>query len=164
LLLVRAAVFRAVHEHHASVPNAVTHLYRSTRPVTREIWQTRPDPGRGVVPVPVAEPALAALEQIVAARANVPKEKPVSIEPWTSAAQAKDSLGKLLTEIELAPSDPSLRHYLALGALCELLCRTRLPAATDQRLRDIVAFAQREGAKPPVMELMMTSIRKIVAG
>jgi hypothetical protein len=164
LLLVRAAVFRAVHEHHATVPNAVTQLYRATRPFTREIWQTRPDPGRAAPSVPVAEPALAALEQIVAARANVPKERPVTIEPWTTAAQAKESLGKLLAEIELAPPDPTLRHYLALGALCELLCRTRLPPATDQRLRDIVAFAQREGAKAHVTELMMTSIRKIVAG
>ena len=52
----------------------------------------------------------------------------------------------------------------ALGALSELLSRARLPATTDQRLRDIVAYAQRDGAKPQVIELMMTALRKIVSG
>lgn len=163
LLLVRAAVFRAVHEHFAAVPNAVAYLYRATRTVTREVWSSRPDPTR-VGAVPVAEPALGALEQILAARASIPKEKPVTIEPWTTAQQAKENLAKFLSEIELAPPDPTLRHYLALGALSELLARTRLPAPTDQRLRDIVAYAQRDGAKPHVIELMMTALRKIVAG
>jgi hypothetical protein len=165
LLLVRAAVFRAVHDHIAVLPSAVAYLYRATRSVTREIWTTKADPSRNAaLPVPVAEPALGALEQILAARANIPKEKPVVIEPWVSAAQAKEHLGKFLVEIELAPQDPMLRHYLALGALCELLVRARLPSATDQRLRDIVAYAQRDGMKPHVIELMMTALRKIVAG
>lgn len=165
LLLVRAAVFRAVHDHIAVLPSAVAYLYRATRSVTREIWTTKTDPSRNAaIPVPVAEPALGALEQILAARANIPKEKPVAIEPWVSAAQAKEHLGKFLGEIELSPNDPMLRHYLALGALCELLVRARLPSATDQRLRDIVAYAQRDGMKPHVIELMMTALRKIVAG
>jgi hypothetical protein len=164
LLLVRAAVFRAVQEHAASVPNAVHYLYRATRHVTREIWMTKPDPARAAIPIPVAEPALGALEQILAQRANVPREKPASIEPWTTAQQAKENLGKFLTEIELSPPDPTLRHYLALGALSELLCRTRLPPQTEQRLHEIVAYAQRDGAKPQVIELMMTALRKIVSG
>ena len=164
LLLVRAAVFRSVHEHHEAVPSAVAYLYRATRPVTREIWPTRPEAGRPAGPIPVAEPALGALEQVVAARAVVPKEKPATIEGWTSAQLAKEQLGKYLAEIEIAPTDPNLRHYLALGALSELLVRTRLPAQTDQRLRDIVAYAQRDGAKPHVIELMMTALRKIVSG
>jgi hypothetical protein len=163
LLLVRAAVFRAVHEHYVAVPNAVAYLYRATRTVTREVWSSKLDPGRAGA-IPVAEPALGALEQILAARASIPKEKPVTIDPWTSAQQAKENLSRYLAEIELAPPDPTLRHYLALGALSELLSRTRLPAPTDQRLRDIVAYAQRDGAKPHVIELMMTALRKIVAG
>ena len=163
LLLVRAAVFRAVHDHYANVPNAVAYLYRGTRTVTREIWSSKQEAGRQVA-IPVAEPALGALEQILAARANIPKEKPVAIEPWITAQQAKENLARYLGEIELAPQDPSLRHYLALGALSELLSRTRLPSPTDQRLRDIVAYAQRDGAKPHVIELMMTALRKIVAG
>ncbi len=163
LLLVRAAVFRAMHEHQASVPNAVAYLYRATRGVTREIWSSKVDLSR-TGSIPVAEPALGALEQILAARAVVPKEKAATVEPWTSAQQAKENLGKYLSEIELSPEEPALRHYLALGALSELLSRTRLPAATDQRLRDIVLYAQRDGAKPHVIELMMTALRKIVAG
>ncbi|MBK8253594.1 MAG: hypothetical protein IPK82_13120 [Polyangiaceae bacterium] len=161
LLLVRAAVYRAVHDHHQNVTNAVDYLFRATRSVTREIWTARTDAGR---PVPVAEPALAVFEQVVASRAQLPREKQAQIEPWTSAAQAKEHLGKYLTEIELAPADPSLRYYLALGALCELVTRTRLPAPTDQRLREIIAYAQRDGTKPVVIELMMTALRKIVSG
>ena len=164
LLLVRAAVFRAVLEHHESVPNAVSYLVRATRQVTREIWTTRPDPARQQIPIPVAEPALGALETIIASRAHVPKEKPAAVEPWTTAAQAKENLARFVVEIELAPADPTLRHYLALGALSELMCRTRLPGPTEQRLRDIVAYAQRDGAKPQVIELMMTALRKIVSG
>lgn len=164
LLLVRAAVFRAVMEHHEAVPNAVFYLVRATRQVTREIWSTRPEPGRAPPPMPVAEPALGALEQVVAARAHVPKEKPASVEPWTTATQAKENLARFVVEIELSPPDPTLRHYLALGALSELMCRTRLPGPTEQRLRDIVAYAQRDGAKPQVIELMMTALRKIVSG
>lgn len=164
LLLVRAAVFRAVHEHMEAVPHAVAYLHRATRAVTREIWTTRPDPARPPGPIPLAEPALGALEQIIGARALVPREKPAAIEGWPTAQQAKEQLGKYLAEIEAAPADPNLRHYLALGALSELLSRARLPATTDQRLRDIVAYAQRDGAKPQVIELMMTALRKIVSG
>ena len=164
LLLVRAAVFRAVLEHHETVPNAVSYLVRATRQVTREIWTTRPDPARPQPSIPVAEPALGALETIVASRAHVPKEKPAAVEPWTTAAQAKENLARFVTEIELSPPDPTLRHYLTLGALSELMCRTRLPGPTEQRLRDIVAYAQRDGAKPQVIELMMTALRKIVSG
>lgn len=164
LLLVRAAVYRAVFEFFDAVPHAVAYLYRATRPVTREIWTTRPDPLRPAGPVPVAEPALGALEQVVAARALVPKEKPAAIEQWSTAVQAKEQLARYLGEIEIAPPDPALRHYLAVGALTELLVRARLPAATDQRLRDIVAYAQRDGAKSHVIELMMTALRKIVSG
>src|SRR5689334_13797692 len=99
LLLVRAAVFRAVHDHIAVLPSAVAYLYRATRSVTREIWLTRGDAARtGTISIPVAEPALAAFEQILTARANVPKEKPAVIEPWVSAAQAKEHLGKYLVE------------------------------------------------------------------
>jgi hypothetical protein len=164
LLLVRAAVFRALHEHVEAVPHAVAYLYRATRGITREVWTTRQDPTRATGPLPLAEPALGALEQIITARGTLPKEKPAAVDGWTTAQQAKEQLGKYLGEIEIAPADPTLRHYLALGALSELLVRTRLPPATDQRLREIVAFGQRDGAKPHVVELMMTALRKIVTG
>ena len=41
--------------------------------------------------------------------------------------------------------------------------RTKLPPQTDQRLRDIVAHAQREGAKPAAIDLMMTALQRINA-
>jgi hypothetical protein len=79
----------------------------------------------------------------------------------TSAAQAKEHVARYLQEIDRAPADASLRHFLALGALTELLVRTKLPTQTDQRLRDIVAHAQREGAKTAAIDLMMTALQRI---
>jgi hypothetical protein len=70
-------------------------------------------------------------------------------------------VARYLGEIDKAPGDPPLRHFLALGALTELLVRTKLPAQTDQRLRDIVSHAQREGAKIPAIDLMMTALQRI---
>ena len=94
-------------------------------------------------------------------RAQVPKEKALAIEPMTSAAQAKEHVARYLTEIDRAPGDPPLRHFLALGALTELLVRTKLPPQTDQRLRAIVSHAQREGAKTSAIDLMMTALQRI---
>ena len=49
------------------------------------------------------------------------------------------------------------------GYTPELLVRTKLPAKTEQRLRDIVAYAQRDGAKPGTIDLLMTALSRIVA-
>ncbi len=89
----------------------------------------------------------------MAVRGQVPEETPLHIDPLTTAALAREHLGRYLREIERAPADPMLRHFLAIGALSELLVRTKLPAKTEQRLRDIVAYAQRDGAKPGTIEL-----------
>jgi hypothetical protein len=81
----------------------------------------------------------------------------------TSAAQAKEHVARYLAEIDKGPQDAGIRHFLALGALTELLVRTKLPPQTDQRLRDIVAHAQREGAKTSAIDLMMTALQRINA-
>lgn len=145
--LVRATVFRAIHEYRDALPEAVAHLYRCT------------GMGRDA-----PEPALLVLDRVVASRAHHPGEKPLAIDPLTSATQAKEHVARYLAEIDRSPLDPGLRHYLAIGALTELLARARLPAQTDVRLRDIVSHAQREGAKQGSIDLMMTALQRIAGG
>ncbi|MEO5731575.1 MAG: hypothetical protein ABI134_19965, partial [Byssovorax sp.] len=60
--------------------------------------------------------------------------------------------------------DPTLRHFLAVGALSELLARAKLPSQTELRLRDIVSHAQREGAKQGSIDLMMMALQRIAGG
>jgi len=145
--LVRATVFRAIHEYRDALPEAVAHLYRCT------------GMGRDA-----PEPALLVLDRVVASRAHHPGEKPLAIDPLTSATQAKEHVARYLAEIDRSPLDPGLRHYLTIGALTELLARARLPAQTDVRLRDIVSHAQREGAKQGSIDLMMTALQRIAGG
>jgi len=145
--LVRATVFRAIHDYRDLLPDAVAHLYRCT------------GMGRDA-----PEPALLVLDRVVSARAHHPGEKPLAIDPLTSAAQAKEHVGRYLVEIDRAPPEPALRHFLALGALSELLARAKLPAQTELRLRDIVSHAQREGIKQGSIDLMMTALQRITGG
>ncbi len=155
--LVRSAVFRAIYEFKDSLPDAVAHLYRCTGTGRDAPGTARVSSGQ----LQAVEPALVVMERVIVARAQVQKEKPLAIEPMTSASQAKEHVARYLLEIDRAPADPPLRHFLALGALTELLVRTKLPTQTDQRLRDIVAHAQREGARNPAIELMMTALQRI---
>jgi hypothetical protein len=155
--LVRSAVFRAIYEFKDPLPDAVAHLYRCTGPGRDASGAARVSSGQ----LQAVEPALVVMERVIVARAQVQKEKPLAIEPMTSASQAKEHVARYLLEIDRAPADPPLRHFLALGALTELLVRTKLPTQTDQRLRDIVAHAQREGARNPAIELMMTALQRI---
>ncbi|KYG02625.1 hypothetical protein BE20_50230 [Sorangium cellulosum] len=162
VLLIRCTVFRAIYEHGEAMPDAVAHLYRCTAAATRELAQAEGGARRGNA-AGVAEPAFLAMERLVTLRGQVPEEKPLHIDPLTTAALAREHLGRYLREIERAPADPVLRHFLAIGALSELLVRTKLPAKTEQRLRDIVAYAQRDGAKPGTIDLLMTALSRIVA-
>ena len=148
--LVRAAVFRAVYEFREALPDAVANIYRASGVAKR-----------GVVAEP--EAAFAAFERVVAAKAVVVKEKPLLLDPLTTAQQAKEHVGRYIVEIERASTDPGLKHYLALGALCELLVRAKLPAQTSQRLREIIGHAQREGAKASAIDLLMTALKRISA-
>jgi hypothetical protein len=162
MLLVRSTVFRAIYAHHEALPDAVAHLYRCTAAATKEIWLSSARRTQSTQ-IPIAEPALLVMERIVSAGAQMPKEKPIVLDPLTSAQQAKEHLSRYLAEIEHAPPDPNIRHFLALGALTELLVRTRLPAQTQQRVREIIEYAQRDGKKPESIELMMTAIGRIAA-
>jgi hypothetical protein len=156
--LVRSVVFRAIYDYRDVLPDSVAHLYRCTG-VARDGATSRTASSQNTA----VEPALAVMERIVVARGTMPKESPLALEPMTSATQAKEHVARYLQEIERAPADVGLRHFLALGALTELLVRTKLPPQTDQRLRDIVSHAQREGAKSGAIDLMMTALQRINA-
>src|SRR5262249_11772475 len=129
--LIRATLFRAVYEYRDALPDAVAHLYRCIG-IGRE--------GQ--------ELALTVMERVAAARCQVQAEKPLSVAPFPPAPQAKEHVARYIIEIERGPTDPTFRHFLALGALSELLVRAKLPSQTEQRLREIIHFAQREGPKP----------------
>lgn len=154
--LMRSAVFRAIYDFKDLLPDAVAHLYRCTG-VARDAGTS----SRVSAQLQATEPALVVMERVIVARGQVAREKPLAIEPMTSAAQAKEHVARYLGEIDKSPNDLSMRHFLALGALTELLVRTKLPPQTDQRLRDIVAHAQREGAKAGAIDLMMTALQRI---
>ncbi|WP_156339238.1 hypothetical protein [Chondromyces crocatus] len=162
LILIRSTVFRAILEHGEALPHAVAHLYRATAAVTRDLAQAETS-GRRVSPTSMAEPALHAMERLVSSRGHTPDEKPLQIEPLTSATHAREHLSRYLREIDRAPADLPLRHFLALGALSELLVRAKLPSKTDQRLREIVAYAHRDGPKSASIDLMMTALNRIVS-
>jgi hypothetical protein len=154
--VLRSAAYRAVYEFKDVLPDAVASLYRAS--------VMGRDPGSPRTAAPTgSDPSLRVMEQIIVARGQLPREQPLAIEPMTSAAQAKEHVGRFLLEIEHAPGDAALRHFLALGALTELLVRTKLPPQTEKRLRDIVAHAQREGPKGPAIDLMMTALKRINA-
>jgi hypothetical protein len=156
--LVRSVVFRSIYDYRETLPDSVAHLYRCTG-IGRDGAAARAGSGQ----LPAVEPALAVMERVVVARGMMPKESPLALEPMTSAQQAKDHVARYLQEIDRAPNDAGLKHFLALGALTELLVRTKLPPQTDQRLRDIVAHAQKEGAKSGAIDLMMTALQRINA-
>jgi hypothetical protein len=153
--VVRSTVFRAVYDFREALPDAVAHLYRATG-MGRD---AKPSSRSGELAA--AEPALVVMDRVVAARGTMPREAALVIEPLTTAAQAKEHVASFLAEIDHAPADRGLRHFLALGGLTELLVRTKLPPQTDQRLRDIVAHAEREGPKQPAIDLMMTALKRI---
>lgn len=164
LLLVRALVYRSIYDFGDSVPDAVSYLSRTTAAATRMIWSSAAVPDKNA-PMPMAEPSLLAMERIIAQRGLVPKEPKLSTQPFTTAGQAREHLAKYVEEIEQSPNDQPLRHFLAIGALSELLVRARLPSQTSQKLKDIVAHAQREANKPASsLELMMAALKRIITG
>ena len=164
LLLVRAVVYRAIYDYAEHLPDAVSYLSRTTAAATRMIWSSSAPPDKNA-PMPMAEPSLLAMERVVAQRGQMPKEPKLPSQPFTTAGQAREHLAKYVEEIEQSPNDQPLRHFLAIGALCELLVRARLPSQTSQKIKDIVAHAQREANKPaPSLDLMMAALKRIITG
>lgn len=164
LLLVRAVVYRSIYDYSEALPDAISYLSRTTAAATRMIWSSTAPPDK-TNPMPMAEPSLLAMERVVAQRALMPKEPKLTTQPFTTAGQAREHLAKYVEEIETGPNDLPLRHFLALGALCELLVRARLPSQTSQKIKDIVAHAQRETSKmASSLDLMMAALKRIITG
>jgi hypothetical protein len=162
-LLIRATVYRTILEHESSAPGAAAHLFTSTTPMTKEIYITAPGKRRGAMSIPATAPAFEAMADIVSKEGVVQAREPLTITPITSAQEAKQHLARYVSEIEQAPSDVDLRHFLALGALSELLVRAKLPAPTHERLKGILGHARKEGPKQAVVDLMMTALNRMIA-
>ncbi len=163
MLLIRATVYRAVFDHESQAPSAVAHLFNETAAMTREIYITAPGKRRGAMAIPSPQPAFDVMQTIVDKGGDVPIQNPMQVTPITTSQEAKQHLARYLSEIDQAPQDLELRHFLALGALSELLVRTKLPPPTQERLKGIVALAEREGAKQQNVELMMTALSRMIA-
>ncbi len=162
-LLIRATVYRVTLAYEASLPGAVGLLYTETVPLTKEIYITAPGIRRGAMAIPSANPAFEAMQKIVDAGGDLPKGAPLTNSPSTSLHDAKQHLARYVSEIDQAPKDLELRHFLALGALAELLVRAKLPAPTLERLRGLMAHAERDGATQQLVDLMMTALTRMMA-
>ncbi len=162
-LLIRATVYRAILDHDAQVPHAVALLFHETAQQTKEIYITAPGKRRGAMAIPAASPAFEIMARIVASDGVVDAGDPLGVTPITTSQDAKQHLARYVSEIDQAPSDPELRHFLALGALSELLVRTKLPAPTQERLRGILTHAKKEGPKQATVDLMMTALTRMMA-
>ena len=162
-LLIRATVYRTILEHEQAAPGAAAHLATTTASITKEIYITAPGKRRGSMAIPPTAPAFETMSEIVAKEGVVQSSEPLVIQPITTAQEAKQHLARYVSEIDQAPSDVDLRHFLALGALSELLVRAKLPPATQERLKGILAHARKEGPKQQVVELMMTALNRMIA-
>ena len=149
LLLVRATVYRAVFEFADVAPGAVTVLFDETAPLTREIHITAPGKRRGSMQIPEAEAAFPVFEKIVAAGGILPKGGSIGIEPITTAQDAKQHLARYVSEIDQAPQDLDLRHFLGLGALGHALhLAVQGDAAVDGVDVDVDRAHVRVGGEP----------------
>jgi hypothetical protein len=164
LLLVRATVYRGVFEFGEGAPGAVAELFERTRELTKEIHITAPGKRRGTMAIPQAETAFDIFGEIVAANGVRPAAGPPAIEPITTAQDAKQHLARYVSEIDQAPADIEVRHFLGIGALCELVVRTKLPPQTLDRVRGIIGRALKEGPRQSSIELMMTALNRIIGG
>lgn len=163
LLVIRAAAFRAIHRFGDDVPDAVANLYRSTVGAAGEALAPgspqRRAPGLEAI---VIEPALLAIDRILLLRARVPKERTLAVDPMTSVEEARAFLARYRDEIERAPADPAVRHFLAAGALAEFLVRAKLPGPMEGRLREILAHAEHDGARARAVDLLMVTLGRII--
>lgn len=162
-LLIRASVYRTLLEFDAALPAAVSLLWTETQPLTKEIYITAPGIRRGAMAIPDANRAFEVMQLIVDARGEVQRAETPQITPITTSQEAKQHLARYVSEIDQAPRDLELRHFLTLGALSELLVRAKLPGPTLERLRGIIAHAKRDGATQPVVDLMMTALSRMMA-
>lgn len=163
LLLVRATVYRAVFDLGATLPGPVAHLHEQTAELIREIHITAPGKRRGAMAIPSASPAFELMNRMVTSRCQLGAGNTLHVQPITTSQDAKQHLARFVSEIGVAPDDLELRHFLAMGALCELLSRTKLPAPTQEKLRGLIAHAKSEGPTQATVELLLTALSRMMA-
>lgn len=150
LLVQRAALFSVYEQFRERCPQAVAFLMHPAAPVLSRLWDSRVSD----LPSPLALPML--FEQLIAQRAQVPAQPSYSAEQFPSAAEAKAFFRKYAAEVEKAPSELPLRHFLLRGALCELLHRAPLPEAMAARLRQLLGQVRGKVDEASVQHLSST--------
>jgi hypothetical protein len=167
LLLQRALLFRVYEELRDGCPDAVALLMRSGSPVYAQLWDTglieKLRGGAGMEDVPSVYPLDVILAEVIRSRAQVGQQEPCAPELFKSVVETKDLFRRYLDEIEKGPQDPAFRHFLLLGAFAELLHRTRLPPATAERFRQVVAEGKRRGAKAEGVSYLAEALRGVIA-
>ncbi len=171
LLLQRAFLYRAYDEHHEGSPDAIAFLMKQGDLLVDRVWES-PAPGLlgkvGVAlddeargwPIPIVFDGT--LKTFIQKRAQVDPQAPFIPTQFKGALDTKAHFKKVLAEIDKAPTDAALRHFLLMGALAELLSRTRLAPATTARIRQAMNDA-RAAATPPSVEALMQLMRAVVA-
>lgn len=164
LLLQRALLFRVYDEYRDSCPDVVSLLLRTGKASCGPLWEPAQPGAQGFG---IAAPSVAALNSVLAdlirSRAQVEPQPPSGPELFNSLAEAKEIFRKYLEEIENGPRDIAFRHFLLLGAFAELSHRTRLPGATAERLRAVMAEGRKRGASPDAVAYLTEMMRGVLA-
>jgi hypothetical protein len=165
LLLQRALLFRVFDQFRATCPDAVAMLMRAGEPVYAQFWELPTGllavvggtTGTAATPLPIGLDLV--VGHVIATRAQVPSQAPCAPAAFASAAEAKTMLRKYLAEVDKGPKDAKHRHFVLLGALAELLTRTRLPEATAARLRQVMSEGAQRGPNPEATSFLLQELK-----
>lgn len=161
-LVIRATVFRAILQFESTCRDAVAHLAHEASIFTKEIFITAPGRRSASMQIPSASPAFELMSAIVATGGTAAGTHPIVKVPIASVQDAKQHLARYLGEIDQAPQDMELRHFLAHGALAELLVRAKLPQATAEKLSQIVDRAGDGGPTQKKLDLMVAALTRMI--
>jgi hypothetical protein len=171
LLLQRALLFRVYDEYRETCPDVVSLLMRSGKNTYGQLWEpAQPgfrDSARGAEGFGIAAPSALTLDsvltELIRSRAQVGPQSPCVPELFRSVVETKETFRKYLEEIEKGPRDLAFRHFLLLGAFAELLHRTRLPAPTAERLRNVMTEGKRRGASADAVAYLIERMWGVLA-
>jgi hypothetical protein len=161
ILLKRALLFRVYDEFRETCPDVASLLMRSGKSAYSQPWESQG--GSGLAETPSVLILDSTLTELIQTRAQVGPQTPCTPELFKSAVEIKGTFHKYLEEIEKGPRDPSFRHFLLLGAFAELLHRSRLPEATAERLRSVVAEGKKRGASADGVTYLTGMMRGVLA-
>lgn len=168
LLLQRAVVFRAYRDFLDRCPDTVYFLVRAARPVIEQLPTTS---GEGLLGFfrssdPGRTPSPSVLEtvfgRVVAQRGLVEPQKPAHPTPLPGPAELKAHFRKYLEELRRGPERADLRSFVLLGALAELMARSRLSPAVIERLHAAEAAGKENGGTPSGAAALLLALEGLV--